>query len=303
MKLPLLVFGKQPSAGQMPDSYINIIRHEAFNNDVMDIIQKIKNGFTWASTKDDEVFADCFGFWAFQEKENLKALIIRFLDQGEDNRGRPHSLRIEAAILDNKEFLESGHLLAGLLTEWVWTNRQTYQGGSDTIDLEPAEDPDEKLILAINAQLAHSEKPFLSMLIGDPRYFRNTAFEIVHELRTEPKKIKPIQFRQSGDQMSIPNHQLNEPVAQRTEKSRRFFPYIALLCFGFGVVLGFYWGHTEDALKERAEKAEAQIASQKSADENLRKQYHELEIEKKQCTERLKQQTGKMKKLVDIISE
>ena len=304
MKLPLLVFGKPPITGQMPDSYVNIIRHEAFSNDVMDIIQRIKNGFTWASSKDDKVFADCFGFWSLHEQESSNALVIRFSDQGKDNRGRPHSLRIEAAILDNKKHLESGRLLAGLLCEQVWPDRQTYQGSSDTIELIPAKDPDEELVQAIETQLSTDKKPFLSMLIGDPRSFRNTVFKFVHEQTAELKITKPISYQPSGNQMSIPDHQKIESERPQTKKPSRFLPYVALLCFGFGIALGFYWGqHSEGAWKERAEKAEMQIASQKNVDENLRKQYDELSIESKQCAERLQQQTKKMKRLVDVLSE
>jgi hypothetical protein len=65
----------------------------------LDELKRISRSFHWqppANATTKETLAPCFGVWLFDDHSML---LIRFVDEGRDDCGRPHLLRFDAALL------------------------------------------------------------------------------------------------------------------------------------------------------------------------------------------------------------
>ena len=118
LRLPVLVFGKAP-AGQLPGGYEVLVRHRDFDATAVQAVEQIRNGFRWAVRPGAAVHPSCFGLWPLEQAEP-RALLVRISDQGRDDLGRPHCLRIDAALTTSAELLGSGNALAGLMRGGAW---------------------------------------------------------------------------------------------------------------------------------------------------------------------------------------
>jgi hypothetical protein len=96
-------------------------------------------------------------------------------DVGRDDRGRPHTLRIEAALLSDPEILGDADALAGLVDEHAWPQLEWDSEPPSTLTLRPA-GSDSSVRQAIVAGLrSHRRCPHLiagaDQINHDPRSF------------------------------------------------------------------------------------------------------------------------------------
>ena len=98
--LPRICFGKRKNipSGVVEDYLILEEFTKGFNQTERNNFEKIVKCFSWTSKSNSGIILPpCYGI--FPLKENLDVLIMRFLDDGYDNQGRPDLLRVDCVKL------------------------------------------------------------------------------------------------------------------------------------------------------------------------------------------------------------
>ena len=113
--LPRICFGKRKNipSGVVEDYLILEEFTKGFNQAERNNFEKIVKWFSWTSKSNSGVILPpCFGI--FPLKENSDVLVMRFLDDGYDNQGRPDLLRVDCVKLPSsyiEDLKSEPHLL------------------------------------------------------------------------------------------------------------------------------------------------------------------------------------------------
>jgi hypothetical protein len=202
LSLPLLVLGKAAESGRMPSSYGILCRHPDFDEGALEAVHKIRNGFEWVARPGEVVHESCFGVWPLAPSSE-RALLLRLTDQGRDDQGRPHCLRIDAVLITDAEVLRSSTALAGLLQPAAWLSTEPRADAASLAELQ-MQQPEPGLARALpftpSGQLA------AAFLTGVSGTFRNQAFDVAHETR-----------RAAAEGAGRPPRAAREPASSRAE--------------------------------------------------------------------------------------
>lgn len=296
LSLPLLVLGKGP-AGHLPGGYEIRVRHPGFDAPAVEAIQGIRNGFEWVARPGGAVHASCFGLWPL-ESQPPRALLLRFSDQGRDDLGRPHCLRIDAALITSAELLGSGEALAGLMQAGAWPREAPGADGSDLVELRP-EPPAPELARRIDQNRQASRQP-PSILAGVLGAFRNTAFALVHG---------------SSSEAEVSREQPLPPVRpQPVELSRQAAPprtegrvwmgrgLAALVCFALGLLGGLWLGHPDGGgWRSEARRLELELQRQeKQLESSIRARSESLAAENTALKNRIRLLEEALRKIREL---
>jgi hypothetical protein len=163
VRLPLAVYGK-PSASDDAGGYRFLIRHPAFDRPVIDrALRRLIAALEWKPSPHRH--SPVFGLLG----EGDSTLVARFVDAGRDASGRPHALRVECVLLDQRE------LPGALLCEEVWAGLPA--GSHDVVTLH-LPNPDGATLEAIEERI---------LLIGDENQFARSASTVVRFLKDFPQ--------------------------------------------------------------------------------------------------------------------
>lgn len=101
MIFPICVYGKPEKRGKPGANYAIVHCHKDFGAEALKIFHKVRQSFNWRGAG-VEPFETCLAYWPMGISVGLS---IRFLDMGRDYFGRPHTLRLEAALVREKSWL------------------------------------------------------------------------------------------------------------------------------------------------------------------------------------------------------
>ncbi|MDR2386004.1 MAG: hypothetical protein LBE80_00280 [Deltaproteobacteria bacterium] len=101
MLFPLCVYGKMEKHGKPGAHYAIINCHKDFGPEALKIFHQVRRSFNWRG-RAGERFETGQAYWPMGE---MVGLSLRFIDVGRDYFGRPHTLRLEAALVREKSWL------------------------------------------------------------------------------------------------------------------------------------------------------------------------------------------------------
>lgn len=124
-------FGKKrPFLPGLIREYELLARNDQFPERARSVLKLIGKAFSWVSS--DKRHSACYGAWTWDDGG---ALLTRFIDEGNDDVGRPHLLRVDGVYLPNAATIEA---LAAFLTPSAWP-LESIGGELGTMRVTPAD--------------------------------------------------------------------------------------------------------------------------------------------------------------------
>jgi hypothetical protein len=111
---PTAIYGKAISAGKVPEGYRWLYSPNEFPAVAFDMADRFAKSFQWISKARRERYKPVTCLLPLSHTE-AGALLLLFLDEGDDDRGRPHMLYMKAAYIKQEYFHENPDILIALL--------------------------------------------------------------------------------------------------------------------------------------------------------------------------------------------
>ena len=131
MKFPLCIYGKEGKKTGQVLPYATLCCHEDFSGEALSVLIQVRKAFHWR-TGGKGCFPPHYAYWPLNPS---RGLAFRFLDSGRDNLGRPHTLRLEAALVAG----ESWESISAYIGPASWPEQVC---PSDTVNLSPSGGPE-----------------------------------------------------------------------------------------------------------------------------------------------------------------
>ena len=124
MNFPLCVYGKEGERTGQSLFYSILYCHEAFSGEALSVFIQVRKAFHWR-TGGKGCFPPHYAYWPLSLS---RGIAFRFLDSGRDSLGRPHTLRLEAALVAG----ESWEAISVYIAPASWPERICL---TDTVNL------------------------------------------------------------------------------------------------------------------------------------------------------------------------
>lgn len=282
LNLPVVIYGKLTVTGRVPQGGRILSKHSTATAAVVRAIEAIPDGFGWAEDISGK-HAPCFGF----AQVGGSHVVLRLMDVGKDDQGRPHCFRLEAALLSGDCSSADSSILAALLSPAAWPRDPIDPIGEPIATLQQVP-PEPRLLEAIATQCRNQPVP--SILVGDPHSFTNSYFGIVINPATcEIKHLSPLPTRNLCQGNATPPH--IQPSHHGIRRKHPWAWLIVGLLLGAscaGVPLGWwtYGQYTQlSAAQRRNDRQQDEIATRENAyaalEEKLRGKDVEITTAKK----------------------
>lgn len=171
---PLIIYGKLVLPSRLPHEYRVLASHPGTCAALVRAIEEIPGGFGWSGAS-AAPHSPCFAFIRRAGHD----VVLRLLDVDQDDTGRPHCFRMEAALVEDSALTADDHLLAGLLRPQAWPLQEVQIVNPAVVTLCADGQPDARLVKVIAAHRRGGVAP--SILVGDQRSFTNSLFALVHD--------------------------------------------------------------------------------------------------------------------------
>lgn len=112
--LPTAIFGKFMNAGKVPEGYRWLDKQDGFPESVFVLAEKYAKSFQWISKAGTSIYKPVTAWIPLSGRERI-GLFLQFLDAGDDDRGRPHTLRLKAAYVPPEAVRDNNDILLFLL--------------------------------------------------------------------------------------------------------------------------------------------------------------------------------------------
>lgn len=176
--LPAAVYGKLPGRTRIPQGYRLLAKHSQVADQDCEILVRIFGGFSWIGGVSSHCYPPCFGVWPLEGPE-LRLWVMRFLDIGHDDQSRPHSLRLEAVLVQRAIAAEWPQEIAAILVSSAWPKQSLAIEPEVTVTLSPVSPPAE---LARLIQEFSQGSQLEAFIVGDQRTFRTSVFQKIFDL-------------------------------------------------------------------------------------------------------------------------
>lgn len=289
---PAFLYGKTAAKSRVPQDYRVLAEHSRFTAADVRILERIPGGFAWSASRQGK-HATCF---AYVRLERCDA-VLRLLDIGFDDQGRPHCLRMEVARLDEAAGPTDERTIAALLTAAAWPESPIEITAEPVVDFRATE-PDVTVVELLTARRRDGRNG--SVLIGEATSFTNATFETVLDSTSgrstsgdsRPAARSPATFAVAsatpayGEQRAEPSS-----AAMRGEaaapRGRGFVQGlllgVVLIGFGAGVPAALYY-HTQ---QDRLADVERMLRDRESERVTLAERLRKVDSEKKELTTEL----------------
>lgn len=111
---PTAVYGKSGDSGKVPEGYRWLERSSDFPDSAYDWADKYAKSFQWVSNASKSLYEPVTAWVPLDGREG-GGLFFQFLDAGDDDRGRPHTLKMKAAYVPPESIKDNPDLLLFLL--------------------------------------------------------------------------------------------------------------------------------------------------------------------------------------------
>lgn len=279
---PAFLYGKTTAKSRVPQDYRVLAENSRFTAADVRTLQRIPGGFSWNASRQG-MHAPCFAYVRLERS----AAVLRLLDVGFDDQGRPHCLRMEAARLDETADANDDRTLASLLTAAAWPETPVEIGAEPVVEFRPAE-PDGAVLELLAARRRDGREG--SLLVGDATSFANSTFETVldsatgHSLKGNARTEPAAGTRQAARSTAA------APAGAPSTSSVVRAPAATSSRHGGGFLSGLFWGVVVCGVvggaaaawyvNERAAEAERVRAEQEAERATLKKQLQNALSEK-----------------------
>jgi hypothetical protein len=171
--LPAAMYGKPPGHTSIPQGYRLLAKHSQIADQDCEILARIFGSFSWIGGGTSHCYPPCFGVWPLEGPE-LRLWVMRFLDVGYDDQSRPHSLRLEAGLVQRVIATEWPQEIARILVSSAWPKESLAIEPELTVTLSPVSPPAE---LARLIQEFSQDNQLKAVIVGDQRTFRTSVFQ------------------------------------------------------------------------------------------------------------------------------
>jgi hypothetical protein len=139
LSLPAAIFGKEIHKGPVPQDFRVLLAHSLFDVEKLNRLGWLGQKFAWANTGASDPFAPCYGLCHVGPGA---CFIICFRDAGLDDQGRPHTLRMEVALIEGDELETHKDRLFLLLCAAAWPDSPIILSPEPTVTLTfPGHEP------------------------------------------------------------------------------------------------------------------------------------------------------------------
>ncbi len=171
LSVPVAVFGKPSDPGPIPRAYGLLICNPALSG-ATQLLNRIAAGFKWKAATSGAGRL-CFGFWPWDGG----SIVLKILDAGRDDRGRPHTLRIYACLFSPGSPVTAA-VISGLMQAEAWGDEPDDRG----MVILRVREPDARLLAHVTEALAAAVPT--SLLAGHPSEFENQVFNVIFDTAT-----------------------------------------------------------------------------------------------------------------------
>jgi len=107
-----------------------------FPQSALSAVKKLGESFQWPGGGETHRYPDCFALWPL-ESDGQQVLVARLQDAGPDQLNRPHSLRVEAVLVDvGGDLAREVKRLSALLDAHAWP-KTNWSGPPEQLELAP----------------------------------------------------------------------------------------------------------------------------------------------------------------------
>ncbi len=239
------IYGKTGRKGPIPEGYKWFYIDEGFSKEALKKADECAHSFQWLSSTDITQYnqVKC---WIPNIDNTKDGLFLRFLDVGEDDRKRPHTLRIEAyyflsdflnidpdiplALLIDSEFLQDENIVFNH-SEWNIENKGKIQSLQNAIQNEDVNIYSTTILLTKEPICFRFRVPYSFLLLSSDT-FRPL------DINATSKKTPSIQKASAiSKKNEIPSH-TNHPCKIKNNISKKLYK-LYLLCFALLIISSY----------------------------------------------------------------
>jgi hypothetical protein len=237
---PTIKYGRRTAAGN--DFYDVLSKTDDFPADAETLFRtRLCQSVEWKGGRAEERYGDCFLFWKLSDDQILAA---RLSDIGSDSRNRPHSMGIEAGLLNvNEAGVPIAELLLRITQTPDWCNGTIAETGGES-----------RYAQSIERYIKSDAQSLL--LASHPYFFARNIAMIDSPEATE--SAPPRQAKNPSDFVIDPSPIVEIKQMPRKPMSLKKFIFTLLPIIGiFVCLLGYHWHIIQMGVKVIQELTEA----------------------------------------------
>ncbi|QGJ70971.1 Hypothetical protein PBC10988_26740 [Planctomycetales bacterium 10988] len=225
---PAAYYGKLLTSGSK-NQYQFLGHSSDFPQKAIFEFEQLAKSFQWKGGGGNEPYSDCFALWPLPSGE---VLVARFRDVGRDQLDRPHTVRVEAALVAKKGLSDWPQDLGRMLQAKAWpTLDEPEFSQSLSLRLDQSLPPLNGEITKVltKAPIKHR------VLITTHTFFQASQFDLVQTLTSGEA---------SGGSSAPVSNPLKKPVPATSgslASQFQFLPYLLATIFGVVLALAGFW--------------------------------------------------------------